>query len=198
MADGTHDRRASLAGDLRAAAVILAAVTLLVAASTLAIVALAALTGAPRGAAAPLTPEAVAAYAGPEWFHGRPSAATGGVSGGSNLAAGDPALVAAVERRVAGVRGENPTHDGPVPVDLVTASASGLDPHLSPAAARLQVPRVAAATGLPEETLLGLVERSNEGRALGLFGSPRVNVVGLNEALRSLRDSPPSAPPEGR
>lgn len=197
MADGTHDRRATLAGDLRAAAVILAAVTLLVAASTLGLVALAALTGAPRGAAAPLTPEAVAGYAGPEWFHGRPSAATGGVSGGSNLAAGDPALVAAVERRLTSVRAENPAHAGPVPVDLVTASASGLDPHLSPGAARLQVPRVAAATGLPEESLLGLVERSTEGRVLGLFGSPRVNVVRLNGALRALRASAAPGPAEG-
>lgn len=186
MADGPRPRQ-SLAGDLRAAAVILAAVTLLASASTLTLVAVAALIGVERGTAAPLTAEGVAAHAGPEWFHGRPSAMVGGVSGGSNLAATNPALASAVEARLAAVRAENPTHRGPVPVDLVTASASGLDPHLSPEAARLQVPRVAAANEVPEEAIAALVERSIEGRSLGLFGSPRVDVVRLNDALDAFR-----------
>lgn len=89
------------------------------------------------------------------------------------------------------VRTENPTHDGPVPVDLVTASASGYDPHISPAAARLQVGRVAAATGLAETAVRDLVEQSIEVRTFGIFGHPRVNVVRLNAALRSLVSAQP-------
>lgn len=140
-----------------------------------------------------------ASWSGPEWFHGRPTAAVAGVSGGSNLGPTNPALAAAVAARVAAVRSENPAHDGPIPVDLVTASGSGLDPHISPPAARLQVPRVAAASGIPAGEVLALVERSIEPPVFGLFGPPRVNVVRLNAALRALatdgrRGSPPAAP----
>ena len=130
-------------------------------------------------------------FTGPRWFHGRPSA-TGDVpydpsaSGGSNLGPTNPALAAAVGERAARVVYDNPAHAGPVPVDLVTASGSGLDPHVSPAAALLQVPRVSAARGLDEDALRHVVERHVEPPVFGVFGRPRVNVLRLNLELESM------------
>lgn len=190
MNDVHADTRDSFLGGIRPALVLLAAFTVMTVAYTLAVTVIAIIIGPPLTADLILDPAVAATFSVPEWFHGRPSAATGGVSGGSNLGPTNPALAAAVAERVAAVRTENPTHTGPVPVDLVTASASGYDPHLSPAAARLQVDRVAAATGLAEATVRDLVERSIEPRTFGIFGHPRVNVVRLNAALRSLVAAP--------
>ena len=190
MDDVHADTNESLVGAVRPALVLLAAFTAMTVAYTLAVTVVARFLGPPPTADLILDPAVAATFLAPEWFHGRPSAATGGVSGGSNLGPTNPALAAAVAERVAAVRTENPTHTGPVPVDLVTASASGYDPHLSPAAARLQVDRVAAATGLAEATVRDLVERSIEPRTFGIFGHPRVNVVRLNAALRSLVAAP--------
>jgi len=176
----------SRGGTLRPAVVLLAAFTLLTVAYTLAVTAIAAMIGPASSADLVLDPAAAAGWAGPEWFHGRPSAAVGGVSGGSNLGPTNPALAAAVTARVAAVQAENPGHSGPVPVDLVTTSASGFDPHLSPAAARLQVGRVAAATGLDEAAVRAVVEGLIEPRTFGVLGHPRVNVIRLNAALRAL------------
>ncbi|WP_019609171.1 potassium-transporting ATPase subunit KdpC [Nocardiopsis sp. CNS-639] len=123
----------------------------------------------------------------PEWFQSRPSAAgdghDAGASGGGNLGPENPELVAAVEERreaVAAFEGVDPDR---VPVDALTASASGLDPHISPEYALFQVPRVAEARGLPEGELRALVGRSIEGRDLGFLGEERVNVLELNIAL---------------
>ena len=136
------------------------------------------------------------AYADPAHFWGRPSATVdadgkprpynGANSGGSNLAQGNPDLRKAVEARVAALRAADPSATGPVPVDLVTASGSGLDPHISPAAAAFQVPRVARARGLAAATVQKLVDRHTEGRALGFLGEARVNVQKLNLALDAL------------
>jgi K+-transporting ATPase ATPase C chain len=188
MTDVRGQPGGSFLGAVRPALVLLAACTGMTVAYTLAVAAIAVILGPPPASTAGLflDPAVAATFAGPEWFHGRPSAATGGVSGGSNLGPTNPALAAAVAERVAAVQAGNPRHTGPVPVDLVTASGSGFDPHISPAAARLQVARVAAATGLAETTVRELVERSIEPRTFGVLGHPRVNVVGLNAALRSL------------
>ena len=130
-------------------------------------------------------------FTGPQWFHGRPSA-TGTVpydptaSGGSNLGPTNPALAAAVGERATAVLQDNPAHTGPIPIDLVTASGSGLDPHVSPAAALLQVPRVAAARGLDEDAVRLLVGEHVEPTLFGVFGRPRVNVLQLNLSLESL------------
>ena len=143
-------------------------------------------------------------FSGPDWFHGRPSA-TGATpydptaSGGSNLGPTNQALAALVAERASEVRSDHPNHAGAIPVDLVTASASGLDPHISPRAAFLQVPRVAAARGLPEERVVELVRDRIEPAILGIFGRPRVCVLGLNLDLESLdgdKDLP--LPAEGR
>lgn len=130
-------------------------------------------------------------FTGRGWFHGRPSA-TGDTpfdptaSGGSNLGPTNPALASTVAERVAAVHRDEPPHAGAVPVDLVTASASGLDPHISPRAALLQVPRVAAARGLTEERVRSLVTAHIESPLLGMLGRPRVNVLALNLDLESL------------
>ena len=124
----------------------------------------------------------------PKYFWGRPSATApfgynAGASAGSNLGPTNPALVSAVQGRVDTLRAADPDSKGPVPVDLVTASASGLDPHISPAAALYQVPRVARARTLSPDAIRALVDRHTQGRLLGLLGEPRVNVLELNLAL---------------
>jgi K+-transporting ATPase ATPase C chain len=123
----------------------------------------------------------------PEYFWGRPSAAsvdraTGVVySSGSNYGPLNPALRAEVAARIAALRATGVT--GAIPVDLVTKSASGLDPHVSPAAAEIQVPRVARARNMPASEVRMLVAAHTQGRTLGLLGEPRVNVLELNLAL---------------
>jgi len=123
----------------------------------------------------------------PEYFHGRPSAAGNGYdglnSGGSNYGPTNQKLSDRVSDDVKKFRAENPTYTGPVPADLLTASGSGLDPHISPASADVQVARVAAARGVPADTVRQLVLAHTEGRQYGLFGEPRVNVLELNVAL---------------
>jgi potassium-transporting ATPase KdpC subunit len=123
----------------------------------------------------------------PKYFWSRPSATTpaynGAASTGSNYGPTNPAQLKAVEDRVAAIRAAHPDRTDPVPVDLVTASGSGLDPHISPAAAAYQISRVAKARGLSEETIRQLVASHTEGRALGVLGEPRVNVLMLNLAL---------------
>jgi potassium-transporting ATPase KdpC subunit len=124
----------------------------------------------------------------PKYFWGRPSATTpfgynAGASSGSNLSPTNPDLVKAVQGRVEALRAADPGNTAPVPVDLVTASGSGLDPHISPAAALYQVSRVARERKFSRETVLTLVERHTEGRFWGLLGEPRVNVLALNLAL---------------
>jgi potassium-transporting ATPase KdpC subunit len=128
-------------------------------------------------------------FSRPEYFHPRPSAAGSNgydatSSGGSNLAPSNQQLLDTVKDRAAAYREENDlAADAPVPVDAVTASASGLDPDISPANAQLQINRVAAARGMSKDQLRTLVDRYTEGRALGILGEPRVNVLKLNLAL---------------
>jgi K+-transporting ATPase ATPase C chain len=124
----------------------------------------------------------------PRYFWGRPSATgptpyNAASSTGSNLGPTNPALLDAVKGRVEALRNAHPDETGPVPVELVTASASGLDPHISPAAAEYQVARVAKARGLTEDHVRQLIAAHTEGRTLGLLGEPRINVLRLNLAL---------------
>ena len=126
----------------------------------------------------------------PKYFWSRRSATSpfadnAGSSTGSNLSPTNPDLVMAVQERVDALRAADPGNTAPVPVDLVTASGSGLDPHISPAAAFYQAPRVAKARKLSPEAVRELVERHIEGRFLGFLGEPRVNVLTLNLALDS-------------
>src|SRR6516165_6523703 len=132
-----------------------------------------------------------------KYFHGRPSATTApdpkdssktvpapynaANSGGSNLGPTNKALIERVQGDVDKLKQENP--GTPVPIDLVTTSGGGLDPHISPAAALFQLPRVAKARNLPEDQVRKLVDENIEGRTLGLLGEPRVNVMALNLAL---------------
>jgi potassium-transporting ATPase KdpC subunit len=124
----------------------------------------------------------------PKYFWGRPSATSpfgynAGASSGSNLSPTNPNLVKAVQERVDTLRAADPDNKAPVPVDLVTASGSGLDPHISPAAALYQVPRVARTRKIEPAVLRELIERHTEDRWLGVLGEPRVNVLALNLAL---------------
>jgi K+-transporting ATPase ATPase C chain len=119
----------------------------------------------------------------PEYFHGRPDGYDGLSSGGSNLGPTSQKLVDRVRDDANKFRAENPQASGPLPADLVTASGSSLDPHISPGAAEVQVARVAAARAFSPERLRQLVAAHTEGRTFGILGEPRVNVLELNLAL---------------
>jgi len=127
----------------------------------------------------------------PEWFQSRPSAAGAGYDGtassGSNLGPNNAALAKAVEERQKAIEKADRVPASQVPADAVTASGSGLDPHISPANALEQVSRVAAARGLPEASVRTLVKRFIQGRDLGYLGEPTVNVLSLNLALSALK-----------
>ena len=130
-------------------------------------------------------------FTAPGHFWGRPSATApmpynAAASGGSNQGPTNPALVDAVKARIEALRAADPGNTRAVPVDLVTASASGLDPHISPAAADYQTARVAKARGLPLAQVQTLVQQHTEAPWLGLLGEPRVNVLALNLALDAL------------
>lgn len=127
-------------------------------------------------------------FSDPKYFWGRPSATSpfannSASSGGSNLGPTNPALVDAVKQRVEALRAADPGNMAPVPTDLVTASGSGLDPHITPAAAAYQAARIARLRGLPVQDVQKLVAAATEGRTFGLLGEPRVNVLKLNLAL---------------
>lgn len=124
----------------------------------------------------------------PEYFWGRPSATApfpynAAASSGSNLGPSNPGLTEAVKTRVAALKAADPGNDTPVPVDLVTASGSGLDPHISSASAEYQVRRVARARGREEAFVRTVVRQHTEGRQFGMLGEPRVNVLAVNLAL---------------
>lgn len=130
-------------------------------------------------------------FSSPGYFWGRPSATSpmpynAAASSGSNLGPLNPALAEVIASRKAALLALDPGNTLPIPVDLVTASASGLDPEISPAAALYQVDRVAQARGLKETQLLALIQSHTQGRQWGLLGEPRVNVLALNLALDQL------------
>ncbi len=131
-------------------------------------------------------------FTSPKYFHPRPSAAGNGYdaanSGGTNLAPTNQKLIDRIRADATALHQENPTE--PVPVDLITTSASGLDPDISPAAADFQIPRIARARGIPEAALRDLIQKHTYQRDLGLLGEPRVNVMELNLALDDLSPKP--------
>ena len=135
-------------------------------------------------------------FADPRYFWGRPSATTpygynAAASTGSNLGPSNPALKDSVAARIVALRAVDPNDTAPVPIDFVTMSGSGLDPHISPAAAYFQVPRIARVRGLAVADLRRLVDDAVEGRTFGILGEPHVNVLLLNRRLDALRASPP-------
>lgn len=130
-------------------------------------------------------------FSGQGYFWGRPSATgtmpyNAAASSGANVGPTHPGLAGRLAAAVAAIRAAHPTQRGPVPVDLVTMSASGLDPHISPAAAAYQIDRVAGARAMSPTTVRDLVEKATEGRQLAFLGEPRVNVLKLNLALDAL------------
>jgi K+-transporting ATPase ATPase C chain len=131
-------------------------------------------------------------FTDPKYFWGRPSATSpfpynAAASSGSNLGPTNPTLAQAVQARVQALKAADPGNDSPIPVDMVTASASGLDPDISVAAALYQLPRVARARGMSEEEVRSMVDKFTEGRQLGFLGEMRVNVLKLNLALDGLQ-----------
>ena len=132
------------------------------------------------------------AFTGPGYLHSRPSAAGNGYdaanSGGSNLGPTNHVLIDRVNGDVARLQAENPGQ--PVPIDLVTTSASGLDPDITPAAAEFQVPRLARERGLSEDQVRQIIRQHTSGRQLGFLGEPRVNVLEVNLALDELKPMP--------
>lgn len=129
-------------------------------------------------------------FSDPQYFWGRLSATApaynAAASSGSNLGPLNPALKDAVQARIDALKAADPGNDAPIPVDLVTASASGLDPHISPASALYQLPRVARARGIAEDQVRTLIDAHSTPRTLGMLGEPVVNVLELNLALDSL------------
>ena len=128
-------------------------------------------------------------FSGPGYFRSRPSAAGAGYDGasssGTNLGPTNQRLLNNIKEAAEAAREENPT--SPIPVDMVTASASGLDPHITPASAEFQVPRVSRERGLSETEVRRIVSEHTEGRQFGILGEPRVNVLELNLALDAKR-----------
>ncbi|MNT45208.1 Potassium-transporting ATPase C chain [compost metagenome] len=130
-------------------------------------------------------------FSSPQYFWGRPSATApmpynAAGSGGSNLGPRNPALAEAIQARIAALKAADPDNLLPVPVDLVTASGSGLDPHISPAAAAYQAQRVARARNLPRDRVDALIQANTDRPWLGVLGEPAVNVLKLNLALDKL------------
>lgn len=128
----------------------------------------------------------------PRYFRGRPSATSpapynAAASSGSNFGPRNPLFIDAVKSRIATIQSANPDNKNPIPVDLITSSASGLDPHISLAGAYYQVPRVARLRGLSEDTVRTVVQQHTSGRFLGLIGEPVVSVLELNLALDDLK-----------
>lgn len=131
-------------------------------------------------------------FSDPKYFWSRPSATSpqpynGAASSGSNLGPTNQALHEVVADRAKTLKNADPGNARPIPADLVTASASGLDPHISPAAADYQAARVARVRGLPEEKIRALIQNNTEGRTFGLLGEPRVNALAINRALDDVK-----------
>ena len=137
------------------------------------------------------------AFSEPQYFWSRPSATgtlpnNGVASGGSNLGANNPALLDAVSQRIAALRAADPGNSLPVPIDLVTASGSGLDPEISLAAAAYQLPRIARVRGLSPQAVQALIDAQAQRPFLGVIGEPRVNVLALNLALNASQKPQPA------